>query len=104
MDQNPSDRTIVKSVISLAHDLGLTVVAEGVETDKSLSILNGFGCDLAQGYLFGKPMVATEFEKWLHRCNPESAAALKANWGSRTSGIDAEPSQPALPQPIAQRI
>ncbi len=104
MDHDPSDRTIVKSVIALSHDLGLTVVAEGVETANSLSILNNFGCDLAQGYLFGKPMVAAEFEKWFRRCDPESAAASKAKWGPRKPGTDAAPSQPALPPPIAQRL
>jgi diguanylate cyclase (GGDEF)-like protein len=62
MTENASDRTIVKSVISLAHDLGLTVVAEGIETPGSLSILEEFGCDTGQGYLFGRPMPASNFE------------------------------------------
>ena len=65
MDNNASDRTIVKSVIALAHDLGLKVVAEGMETMKALEVLVDFQCDLGQGYLFRKPMPASDFEHWL---------------------------------------
>ncbi|MGO9883151.1 MAG: putative bifunctional diguanylate cyclase/phosphodiesterase [Solirubrobacteraceae bacterium] len=53
---------LVRSTISLAHALGLRVVAEGVEDEASLDLLGGFDCDLAQGYLISKPKPATELE------------------------------------------
>lgn len=52
-------KVIVKSVNKLAHDLGLQVVAEGVETDEQHNGIASFGCDLAQGYLYARPMNAT---------------------------------------------
>jgi diguanylate cyclase (GGDEF)-like protein/PAS domain S-box-containing protein len=56
----PQSEEIVSSVISLAHALGLEVVAEGVETVQQLEILRSLGCDLAQGYLFSVPRPASE--------------------------------------------
>ena len=55
------DRTIVGSVIQLAHGLGMDVVAEGVETPASLVQLRKLGCDAVQGFLFARPMPADEF-------------------------------------------
>jgi len=59
-----SDQLIVKSAIDLAHGLGLTVVAEGVENSQAAGILRQFGCDLLQGYAIGKPMPASDLERW----------------------------------------
>jgi EAL domain-containing protein (putative c-di-GMP-specific phosphodiesterase class I) len=53
---------IVASIIQLAHNLELKVLAEGVETREQLAILKYLGCEEIQGYLFGKPISATEFE------------------------------------------
>jgi diguanylate cyclase (GGDEF)-like protein len=52
------NQAIVRSTIELAHRLGLTVVAEGVETADTLDLLAGYGCDLAQGHLFSRPVPA----------------------------------------------
>ncbi len=52
---NPTDTAIVESTIRLAHDLGLTVVAEGVETAEQLAFLRIYDCHFAQGYYFGRP-------------------------------------------------
>ncbi|MBV8716072.1 MAG: EAL domain-containing protein, partial [Chloroflexi bacterium] len=62
---DPSDRAIVRSAVELAHNLGLQVVAEGVEDTVSYQQLSKLGCDLAQGYYMGKPMPVAELERWL---------------------------------------
>jgi diguanylate cyclase (GGDEF)-like protein/PAS domain S-box-containing protein len=60
-----SDRAIVRSAVELGHNLGLKVVAEGVEDVVSYQQLARLGCDLAQGYYMGRPMPAADFEGWL---------------------------------------
>jgi diguanylate cyclase (GGDEF)-like protein/PAS domain S-box-containing protein len=61
------DAVIVRSTIDLAHNLGLTVVAEGVEDEAAKEMLIGYGCDRAQGYFFARPCPADEFIAWLDR-------------------------------------
>jgi diguanylate cyclase (GGDEF)-like protein/PAS domain S-box-containing protein len=61
----PRDAVIVRSIIDLAHNLGLTVVAEGVEDEASLEIVVANGCDSAQGYFFSRPRPADELTTWL---------------------------------------
>ena len=65
MMANENDRVIVKSTVDLAHNLGLSVVAEGVESAEVLDALNGLGADIAQGYFISRPVPAAEFEAWL---------------------------------------
>jgi EAL domain-containing protein (putative c-di-GMP-specific phosphodiesterase class I)/GGDEF domain-containing protein len=55
LDQSARDALLVKSTIDLAHSLGLRITAEGVETPTALALLRGMGCDMAQGYLIGRP-------------------------------------------------
>jgi len=55
---NPDDASIVSSTVELGHNLGLKVVAEGVEVAETLLMLGKLGCDIAQGYLISKPMTA----------------------------------------------
>lgn len=55
LECNDVARKIVRSTVDLAHDLGLRVVAEGVETERGLALLREFGCDLAQGFYVGEP-------------------------------------------------
>lgn len=64
MIDNISDRMIVRSTIDLAHNLGLDVVAEGVETEEMYQILAELGCEEVQGYLIGKPMPVDTFLTW----------------------------------------
>jgi diguanylate cyclase (GGDEF)-like protein/PAS domain S-box-containing protein len=59
------DMEIVNAIIAMAHALRLTVLAEGVENEAQLAYLKSRGCDMFQGYLFGRPMPAEEFEKLL---------------------------------------
>jgi EAL domain-containing protein (putative c-di-GMP-specific phosphodiesterase class I) len=54
----------VRSTVDLAHNLGLTVVAEGVESGKTWELLRALECDGAQGYHLGKPMPAGDFIAW----------------------------------------
>lgn len=58
-----SDDTIVTSLINLAHNLDLTVVAEGIESPAQAAYLRALGCDLGQGYLFGKPRMISDLAK-----------------------------------------
>ena len=58
---NDQANAIVRAIIAMAHSLDLLVVAEGVETDRQLSILRMLGCDIAQGYLYSKPLPAEAF-------------------------------------------
>jgi EAL domain-containing protein (putative c-di-GMP-specific phosphodiesterase class I) len=53
---NPQSGSITQSIIALGHALGLTVLAEGVETEQQLAILTSASCDQLQGYLLGRPM------------------------------------------------
>ncbi len=59
------DDAIVKGIVQLSHSLGLTVVAEGVETDEQLAFLRAVGCDLAQGYRVSPALPPHEFERFL---------------------------------------
>jgi EAL domain-containing protein (putative c-di-GMP-specific phosphodiesterase class I)/PleD family two-component response regulator len=59
------DRVIAGAIISLAHSLGLSVIAEGVETAEQHALLEEMGCEEIQGYLHGKPMPAEEVPAWL---------------------------------------
>ncbi|HEX5048619.1 MAG TPA: EAL domain-containing protein [Gammaproteobacteria bacterium] len=65
--QEPKDEAIVRTTIELAHKLGLSVVAEGVETAEVLDRLTSFGCEYAQGYQIGKPLPPADFLTFLAR-------------------------------------
>jgi diguanylate cyclase (GGDEF)-like protein len=78
MAENPSNALIVSSVVDLGHNLGMTLVAEGVETDHDLSALAGFGCDIAQGYLLSRPVPVAAFNAWAetrHMAPPDEGAS-----------------------------
>jgi diguanylate cyclase (GGDEF)-like protein len=66
MDSDENDLTIVRSTIDLAHNLGLTVVAEGVEDDASLGRLVSLGCDSVQGFHLSRPVSAPKLTAWLN--------------------------------------
>ena len=67
---NPSFRTIVSTTVDLAHQLGVTVVAEGVESEAVRSELQVLGCDRGQGFLLGRPMPPGDFTGWLRQREP----------------------------------
>jgi EAL domain-containing protein (putative c-di-GMP-specific phosphodiesterase class I) len=61
LSTNPSSRAIARSILSLGGELGLVVIAEGVETEAQLEQLQAMGCPLGQGFLFGRPEPAERF-------------------------------------------
>ena len=80
MDTSTTDRSIVRAVIGLARELGLTVVAEGVETEDQLALLTDLGATHAQGFLLGRPQPAAELTALL-----EQGPALLAPQSSRST-------------------
>ncbi|MDE1168021.1 MAG: GGDEF domain-containing protein [Pseudomonas sp.] len=65
LDETSEDAVIVRSTIEMSHNLGLKVVAEGVEYEHSLRLLERWHCDTAQGYLISRPLTAAAFEAWV---------------------------------------
>jgi EAL domain-containing protein (putative c-di-GMP-specific phosphodiesterase class I) len=59
------DAAIVRSTIDLAHNLGVKVVAEGVEDQATMNLLEEYGCDEAQGYYFSRPLPSDAVVSWL---------------------------------------
>jgi diguanylate cyclase (GGDEF)-like protein len=72
LDTDPQARHIVDSVMELAHGLGLTVTAEGVETRAVLDVLVSVGCDVVQGYFFSRPLPAQAAFEWIQAHDPAS--------------------------------
>ncbi len=65
MIESEEDVAIVRSTIELGHNLGLKVVAEGIEHEEEMQMLKEFGCDQAQGFLISKALTATDMEAWI---------------------------------------
>jgi diguanylate cyclase (GGDEF)-like protein len=65
MGRDASDAVIVRSTIDLAHNMGLKVVAEGVEDETTLERLRGMGCDMVQGFFLSKPLTAADVGAWM---------------------------------------
>ncbi|MEU7573213.1 EAL domain-containing protein [Micromonospora sp. NPDC049240] len=76
MADDPDDAAIVRSMIELAGALGLRVVAEGVEDERTWRLLHAAGCDVAQGWFHARPMPAEELIAWLSRYRPVRPTAV----------------------------
>lgn len=66
LEDQERNQKLVKSMISMTHDLGYRVVAEGVETAAAYEVLKQLGCDEVQGYFFAKPLPHQDFQHWLN--------------------------------------
>ncbi len=81
------DEVIVRSTVDLGHNLGLSVVAEGIESEQMLEHLRGLGCDLGQGYSISRPLESDLFERWLTMTEHEVPRL------ARRGGLQAVPDQ-----------
>ncbi len=91
-------RKIVAAIIGLGHSLDLTTIAEGVETDEQAQMLLRLGCEMGQGWLYGRPMTADRLPDAVAAVPHLPLAALPAlRPGSEVSGLEAQPAQ-RLPQ------
>jgi EAL domain-containing protein (putative c-di-GMP-specific phosphodiesterase class I) len=80
---SPRNAAIVQSTIMLSHALGLSVVAEGIETPEELAWLRGHGCDVGQGYGIARPMMAADLPGWV----AQQAGAAYATIEAGTAGL-----------------
>ncbi len=78
MESDGESSKIVAAVVGLGHSLGLTTVAEGVETPETAALLRRLGCDIGQGWLFGRPAPAKEFEALLAPENAPNGPATRS--------------------------
>ena len=70
-----NDAAIARTVVALGTSLGLHVIAEGVETVAQRDCLQGYGCLMWQGYLFSRPLSATQFADWVQQFSAQADAA-----------------------------
>jgi len=87
MHNNKNDEVIVRSTVDLGHNLGLTVVAEGVETQVAWDKLKELGCDSAQGYFMGRPVAPAELEKWIKQSPWGLASAAAGDAGKEAQAL-----------------
>lgn len=76
IEQSETDRKLVRAMIDMSHAMGLSVIAEGAETEADLTILKALGCDQAQGYYIARPMSAADFSRWANEYRPLPLAAM----------------------------
>ena len=69
--ENPKTKSIVHSIIGMAHEIGIKTVAEGVETEEQVSFLRQSGCEYIQGYYYSKPLPEEEFVEFLEKADAE---------------------------------
>jgi EAL domain-containing protein (putative c-di-GMP-specific phosphodiesterase class I) len=75
VETNPQSAAIVRAVIGLGHNLGMPVIAEGVETAEQLAFLSNENCDEVQGYLIGRPQPINDYADIVGRSNADASPA-----------------------------
>jgi diguanylate cyclase (GGDEF)-like protein len=89
MEHDANDAKIVRSTVDLGHNLGLRVVAEGIESEQAWELLSQMGCDSGQGYLMSRPIPANEFGPWSLRWTLGNTARRKpASASAQANGQD----------------
>ena len=68
-DDQDSSRAVIRTIANLGRNLGLRVVAEGIEDEATRQALLDLGCDVGQGYYFSRPLPTAEFRCWLDSCS-----------------------------------
>lgn len=103
---NPNDIAIMQAIVALGQNLGMQIIAEGVETDAQLAYLRKEGCDMAQGFFFGRPVPATEIGRQLARHSSSNGIGFHGHhdkpaqaW-QPTDDVDKPQSVPALKEAV----
>ena len=96
MQQSAGDAMIVRATVDLGRNLGLRVVAEGVETAGVWDQLRALGCDVAQGYFLSRPMPEAEATRWLAARTDRSASLVEEPAGPEQEPAPVEPARPNL--------
>ena len=86
---NPRLRTMLEANLKMASELKVRTVAEGIETVEELLLVQGFGCDVGQGYLFSPALPADEIGLWATAWNPLRAELAAVNWQASAPGAPA---------------
>ncbi len=86
MEKNENDAVIVRSTINLAHNLGLKVVAEGVETKAAWNTLSELGCDHSQGYYLSRPLPPERLLAWIEHASTTMQASLRPPQAAHAGG------------------
>ena len=85
LPNNKEDEIIVRSTIDLGHNMGLSVVAEGIESQEAMDVLREWGCDLAQGYHISRPAPEEQINEWLSNCPYEIVTTTKPSQNNASS-------------------
>lgn len=76
LDASEADRNIVRAIVAMGHSLSLRVIAEGIETESQRDFLATCGCDVMQGYLYSRPLMASDFARFLAIASTDSEASI----------------------------
>ena len=76
LPSNLRDVAITRSMIKMAHELGITVIAEGIEQQDQLKFLVDANCDFGQGYYLAEPMASNEFKQWLRHYQQQNTSNI----------------------------
>jgi len=77
-DDNPDYASIINAIVTLAHNLRLELIAEGIETLDQMSMLKNMGCDLAQGYFFQRPLPCDQALEYAQKNNGRNLSRIAA--------------------------
>jgi EAL domain-containing protein (putative c-di-GMP-specific phosphodiesterase class I) len=100
MKNDSNDAMIVRATVDLGRNLGLRVVAEGVEDPQTWSQLVEIGCDLAQGYYLGRPMPEPAVTRWLAEGRAEIGIAAADREPAPIRGLGSSPRRDGLYRPV----